>query len=60
MPTPLPAGGDSVSALKQLQPVPHVSFMSTGGGASLELIRGQLLPGVQALAQAVERVSPDS
>lgn len=49
------AGGDSVSAVKQLQPVPDVSFISTGGGASLELIRGTLLPGIQALAQAVRR-----
>lgn len=48
-----PAGGDSVSALKQLQPAPHVSYVSTGGGAGLELIRGSLLPGIHALADAV-------
>lgn len=46
------AGGDSVSAVNRLSPVPRVSFISTGGGASLELIRGDLLPGVRALAQA--------
>jgi phosphoglycerate kinase len=47
------AGGDSVSALKGLQPAPQVSYISTGGGASLELIQGSLLPGIQALADAV-------
>jgi 3-phosphoglycerate kinase len=30
-----------------------MSYISTGGGASLELIRGQLLPGVRALAEAL-------
>jgi 3-phosphoglycerate kinase len=47
------AGGDSVSAVNQLQPQPPMSYISTGGGASLELIRGQLLPGVRALAEAL-------
>eukprot|EP00879_Flechtneria_rotunda_P032612 GHRR01035854.1.p1 GENE.GHRR01035854.1~~GHRR01035854.1.p1 ORF type:complete len:221 (+),score=62.36 GHRR01035854.1:593-1255(+) len=45
-------GGDSVSAVKKLQPMPPISFLSTGGGASLELIRGQLLPAIKALANA--------
>jgi hypothetical protein len=41
-----------VSAIKQLQPAPQISYISTGGGAGLELIRGSLLPGIQALAAA--------
>lgn len=49
----LSAGGDSVSALKGLQPAPHISYISTGGGAGLELIRGATLPGIQALADRV-------
>lgn len=51
-------GGDSVSAVKQLKPVPPISYISTGGGASLELIRGTLLPGIKALAAAVAAQQP--
>jgi 3-phosphoglycerate kinase len=49
------AGGDSVSAVNKLQPVPPMSYISTGGGASLELIRGEPLPGITALARAAMR-----
>ncbi|KAF6254118.1 phosphoglycerate kinase [Scenedesmus sp. NREL 46B-D3] len=51
--TTIVGGGDSVSAVNKLQPQPAMSYLSTGGGASLELIRGRLLPGIQALAQAL-------
>jgi phosphoglycerate kinase len=54
------AGGDSVSALKALQPAPHISYISTGGGAGLELIRGASLPGIQALADRVQTASQAS
>jgi phosphoglycerate kinase len=54
------AGGDSVSALKQLQPTPAMSYVSTGGGASLELLRGALLPGLTAMAEAAARSGPAS
>ncbi len=43
-------GGDSVKALKQAKLGDQVTFMSTGGGASLEFLEGQVLPGVAALA----------
>ncbi len=43
-------GGDSVKALKQAKLGDQVTFMSTGGGASLEFLEGRVLPGVAALA----------
>lgn len=49
------AGGDSVSAVKQMDPQPAVTYMSTGGGATLELLEGQVLPGLTALVEAGRR-----
>jgi len=43
-------GGDSVKALNQAKLGDQVSFMSTGGGASLEFLEGAVLPGVAALS----------
>ncbi|KEF35431.1 phosphoglycerate kinase [Deinococcus sp. RL] len=42
-------GGDSVSAVNRSGRAEHISHISTGGGASLELLEGQPLPGVEAM-----------
>jgi len=44
-------GGDSVSAIKKTGLEKNISHISTGGGASLELIANETLPGIEALSE---------
>lgn len=51
-------GGDTIAALDKLKLTSKMKFVSSGGGAMLELLEGKALPGIIALEEAKKRIKP--
>ena len=50
-------GGDSVNLVNTLGLSDKISFISTGGGASVELMQGNTMPGIDSLTNISELLS---
>jgi phosphoglycerate kinase len=51
--TTIVGGGDTADVAQRAGDVDEMTFISTGGGASLELLEGKLLPGVEAVSKKI-------
>ena len=52
--TSIIGGGDSASLINSMGLEKEVSYVSTGGGATLELMEGKVLPGIKGLSEVSE------